>query len=171
MSRKIRLIANPVLPIAPLPHCLLPLAGARGIRRRFEIRRAMAGKMAFDQVPARREIAITRRQGPEAVQMLRQQDQRIELEGVRASDRLHGALQQVHALRQAQNRPAVLRHHGKETRRAGRVGAPMTHGRAVAFSLESCCDLVGWAARRKAQRPVLLGFATLSPTYVCWSIA
>ena len=72
-------IADEMFPIAPLPN---PAFSARSpyVAPRFR-RREGFREMAFDQTPAGWKIAIPRRQCPNGVEVLRQHDPSIDVEG------------------------------------------------------------------------------------------
>jgi hypothetical protein len=80
MAREISLIADQVLPESPLPDAAFAARHSDGaepflLRQRF-------GKTALDQAPAGREIAIVRWQGPDRVEMIGQDDERVYREGM-----------------------------------------------------------------------------------------
>jgi hypothetical protein len=88
MTGKVLFTPNPVLPKASLPNGLFMLLlsryGSWGLALIF----ASSAKRALDQTPTIGEIAIVLRQCPNAVQMVREQDEGIDLERMISHDLL-----------------------------------------------------------------------------------
>ena len=76
VPRKIVFVAQRVLPIAALPNPALAFAQAAG-RNRFALRQAPR-KPRFDHHPADREIGIAFRHCPDGMEMIRQDNDRID---------------------------------------------------------------------------------------------
>ena len=71
MAPKILFVTDLMLPESTLPDCCLVAPSARDTRTRVSKMGAYPfGKGSFDQPPSFREVAITRGQGPDAVQMI-----------------------------------------------------------------------------------------------------
>src|SRR5262249_27889734 len=70
MARKIGLVADCVLPIAPLPYSLFPLSAFA--RAPVRIGRQTAGEVVLDQAPAAGKIRIVYGQRPDGVQVIGQ---------------------------------------------------------------------------------------------------
>jgi hypothetical protein len=82
VTLEVRIISNSVLPEPPLPDSRFAppdLAPRPQLRRR-----QLAGESAFDLAPASREIGISRRQGPNGVEMVRQ-----DADGIRCERQAH----------------------------------------------------------------------------------
>ena len=87
MFFKVEVVANLVFPVSRLPDGLRPFSLLGQGLWRFVAIRAMAGEIIFDGVPAYRVIFIAGRQGPNAMQMFRQQYKGVDGERMR---RFHG---------------------------------------------------------------------------------
>lgn len=87
MFFKIEVVADLVFPVARLPNGLRPFSSLGQGLWRFIASQAMAGEIIFDGVPAYWEIFIAGRQGPNAMQMFRQQYKGVDGERMR---RFHG---------------------------------------------------------------------------------
>lgn len=92
MILKILLVTNQMFPIPSLPDRLFPLALARWavLFRSFD---GISGEMAFNQPPARSEIVVTGWQRPNGVQVVRQDDQRVDAKRMVAYGVLKAGLQ------------------------------------------------------------------------------
>ena len=80
---EVGVVADGVFPETPLPDTAF--AGVLAARREpFAIRNA-SGKRGFDQPPARREIGVVPRQGPDAMQVVGQDDDGVDGERARVA--------------------------------------------------------------------------------------
>src|ERR1035437_3261787 len=107
VPRQILLVADEMFPEPPLPKCRFAPLDAR-LRRWNPVVdpvRAAAGYVLLDQRPAQGKIVITVRQGPYAMQMIRQHNPGENPEWVRSADRIDGRSQRGHATRIGQDRP------------------------------------------------------------------
>lgn len=76
VPREVRIVADLMLPIAPLPDTALPLCHTSWST--VFVGADPAREAGFDQCPARRVIRISERQTPDGVQMLRQHHHRYQ---------------------------------------------------------------------------------------------
>ena len=68
---KIPIVTDLMFPIAALPAGLFTFYAAGRIRYGFVSVGAMQGEVPFDEHPAGRVVHVTRRQGPDAMQVIR----------------------------------------------------------------------------------------------------
>ncbi len=68
MHLQIALVPDRVLPIASLPDAAFTLVDSAG--RSLFVFRKVSGKACLDLLPSSCEVAVFRRQGPDAVQMI-----------------------------------------------------------------------------------------------------
>lgn len=130
MPLQINIVADLVLPEAPLPDPLLAFCRLAG-RKRAAARQS-AGKQAFDKTPPPAEIGITFRQAPYRMQMIRQNAHCKRLKGPPRPDRLKRGAQTVNLLNE-QFTTAVSQCDREEIRAAGNQAASVTgHAETVA---------------------------------------
>ena len=86
VRRIVALIANQMFPISPLPDP--SLAFRHSARTASFQMRLLSRKRGFDQPPTQRIVAVVLPQRPHSVQMIRQDDDGIDHEGM---PRMHGA--------------------------------------------------------------------------------
>jgi hypothetical protein len=154
MTHIIVVIPNPMFPKAPLPDSLLSLylpALARGAVKRIV---ACPGKNALDQHPARRKIIVIRRQRPEAMKMVRKQDDCIDREWMPVFYRFKCLLQQSRVIVMAQYLLSFMRHHRKEVCGPRHICSSIAH---LSYTMALQYHLSCWASQR-----------TFSPTYRLW---
>ncbi|MCA1861978.1 hypothetical protein LE191_17855 [Janthinobacterium sp. HSC-3S05] len=110
---EVAFVTQDVLPIPLLPDI-------------FKI--AALAEPRLDQAPARHEIGITIRQGPDAMQVIRKDDDGIDSEWPFMAHGAESVAQQIHGRGSGKNRPAVGRHH-REKKAAAWLGcASVSHG-------------------------------------------
>src|SRR6266702_5258483 len=80
MADIVGFIADQMLPEAALPNAAFGARLANGTET-FLLRQCF-GRATFDQPPAGREIAVAGRQGPDRMQMIGQDDERVDVEGM-----------------------------------------------------------------------------------------
>jgi len=80
VTRIIRLVTDQMLPESALPDAAFVAGNANGTEPFLLWQRSR--EPALDQPPARGEIAITRRQLPDRMQMIREHDERVNREGM-----------------------------------------------------------------------------------------
>ena len=94
MPDEIAIISDLMFPVPMLPDCLLAFINIRGRLPSFELVSTAPAETALDLSPAHREIVVISRQGPNAMQMLRQQYKSVYSKGVPLFDRSKGVSQQ-----------------------------------------------------------------------------
>jgi hypothetical protein len=116
MPAQIVLVANGMLPEPPLPYATFPVPSARlgdgpfvGASFQPTLREA-----SLDTRPTRGEVGIPDRKTPYGMQMIREQDNRKNVEGQGCSHFLEGVAQTGAGGFLAQERSALMRHHGEE---------------------------------------------------------
>ena len=82
----------------------------------------------LDQATARHEIGIAFRQGPDAVQVIGQDDDSVDSEWPLMPHGAERITQQIHGSGSSENRPAVGRHHREEKTAAWLKCASVSHG-------------------------------------------
>ena len=113
MIGKVALIAQDVLPIPLLPD-------------RFQI--ATLAEPRLDQAPARHEIGIAVGQGPDAMQVIGQNDDGVDIEWPLLTHGAECIPQQIHGSCRRKDRPAMRRHHREEKAAAWLGCASVSHG-------------------------------------------
>ena len=78
VSDEIAVIPDLMFPVTPLPDCLLAFSDMSGGLLPFELCRAMPAEMTLDLTPSHGEVAVIFRQGPDAMQMLGQQNKSVD---------------------------------------------------------------------------------------------
>jgi len=116
MPCEVAVIANRMLPKAPLPDSAFARLNA-SCRQAFAARDVL-GECGLDQAPARREIRIARRQRSDAMQVIRQDDDRICPERPRLANMTYAYTQQVDMPGQ-QITPTFEQGDGEEERATG----------------------------------------------------
>ena len=101
VCREVGIVADGMFPEPPLPDAALPVPLA--YHGAALLRRQAAGKDALDHAPSRREVIVSRRQRPDAMQMVWQDDPGIDGERPGFVDGAHGRAQAFDVARQ-QNR-------------------------------------------------------------------
>ena len=114
------LIAYAMLPIARLPDAPLLVAttivrNRQGDAAVFQI---SLGEPAFDVRPAHREVVVALRQGPNAMQMIRQQHASEHVEPPSPADLYEGPTKQPPRRRVTEKALAAIRNRGEEIRTA-----------------------------------------------------
>lgn len=109
VSRKIALVADRVLPAAPLPDAALSAAGHDG-RSRF-VAGQRFGESDLDCAPPAGEVGIAFRRGPQAVHVVGQDDPGVDAEGCAGAHPSNGLAQDVD-LHHQEMRVAVTKVHG-----------------------------------------------------------
>jgi len=115
---KCRLVADLMLPHAPLPNPALTLVLFRWAASRFATATAqiLPRRPRFDQSPTRREIRITRGHCHDAMQMIGQQNDSIYNERPVAPCQFDGIMQRIAHRWCGQDRPPTIGNEGKEER-------------------------------------------------------
>jgi len=136
MPSEISIVTNGMLPEPPVPDAAFPVPPARSRDRALD---ASGGRPSLregllHQGPTRREIRIFFREPPKAMQMVRQQHHREDVEGPRRP-RLDERLAQKTASEiVAEEPPASMGHDGKEERPTRFAGTTILgHGAIVPF--------------------------------------
>jgi hypothetical protein len=122
VPRKIAFVAERVLPITPLPNAALAFAGTACRDRLVEGQGVR--EYCFDEAPAQRKIGIAFGQGPNGMQVVGQNDDRLEIEGMAASDIAECPAQRVDVGRE-QTPPAIGQIHREEKAAAGEEVTPV----------------------------------------------
>ncbi len=146
MPSKILFVPYQMFPIPALPYAALALGNLAG--RAFLSGRQLAGKFGFDQTPARGKIRVTRRQCPDGVQVVRQNDNGFHREGMAVMRVSEGVFQQPDVFGQQ-----CLATVGKVDREE--IAGSRNIGATVAWSW-----FVGLC---------LMGIAALHPSYSRWT--
>ena len=116
MGRIVGIVADHVLPETTLPHAsFAPLAAA--LREAFA-RLDAPGKIALDQTPAGREIGVPGRQGPDAMQVIGQNNDGLDGEWPALTGRLEHLPKVVNVF--GQEFPAAFQERDREKERTAR---------------------------------------------------
>src|SRR5581483_4289932 len=98
VGREIPLIANRMFPVTPLPDAAFAFGYAA--RRTVLPAGDPLRKFRFDQAPAQREVRISRRQRPDAVQVFRENDNRVDRKRMLSRDRAKRGSEEFDLLRE-----------------------------------------------------------------------
>jgi len=131
MPLKIVIVADAMFPEAALPHGLLAFGAARGGNRRFVLRRAMAGEFALDRHPAVGKIIVPFRQRPQAMQVIGEQHEGVDGEGMARFHRRECLAQQRHVVGIGEQRPPSERDHGEKISRPRKAIPAIFHAAIV----------------------------------------
>lgn len=86
MSDEIAVISDLMFPVTPLPDCLLTFIEMGRRLPPFELLPALPAETTLNLTPAHGEVAVIFRQGPDAMQMVGQQNKSVDSKWVSIHD-------------------------------------------------------------------------------------
>lgn len=116
MLYEIVVIPDLVFPVSPLPNRLFTSLLLYGSLLLFELITTGLGETGLDLSPPHRKIVVLFRQRPNAMQMIRQQDEGINGKGMFLDNSPERLLDQRNVRFKTQNPTAVVRDNGKKER-------------------------------------------------------
>jgi hypothetical protein len=123
----------------------------------------------FDEAPAQRKIGIAFGQGPNDMQVVGQNDDCLEIEGMAASDIAECPAQRVD-VRREQTPPAIGQIHREEKAAGEEITPVVGHWRSITKAprmVGSPYD--GYRFALSVLQSPMMGIASLHPSYALWS--
>ena len=111
-----------------LPDGLFALFQPRCVGCASESIRTMLGEPGFDQASADGKVSIIRRQSPDAMKIIRHDDDCIDFKRTRRANGSEGIAQGIDGFVRSQNGAAAIRHKSEEEGATGNDGASILHG-------------------------------------------
>jgi hypothetical protein len=127
VSNEILLSPNLMFPKTALPHRLLLFTLPRWRHSPLISCPTTMAKITFDQAPTGGKILIANGQGPDAMQMVWQNHNGLDFEGVSSHNIAESLAQQSNILRQAQEFAPVVGHNRKEEGSTRRFSPAIFH--------------------------------------------